>query len=1225
MGLTTIQGEGDTSNWLERVDSAWFELLSMAGDPLAAVDSVGVFALWVAIGVGVLGLTRETENGGGSSGTTDDDTPTGDVDGNAPLETLLEAMDTLEEGTYDIDVPTGRDDEYGLLAKRLDRLADSIRTRAADLERYRGYTDDLVDAVDDVFVLLEPDGTIRRWNESLVTSTSYTHEDVTSTNAFEFFDPDERERIRAAVETALETGYARVETDAIRRDGSTVRYEFVISRVEDPDGTALLAAVGRDVSDRNAQRQRLRERERQLSTLMHNVPGMVYRCRNEPTWPMEFVSQGCQELTGYQPDQLVDGSVVWADDVLVTDNTVLWDRVQWSIETGEPFQVTYEAETADGGRRWFKEQGRGVFDEAGDLQALEGVIIDVTDRVESERELERTSELLQQTQRLASVGGWEIDVRDGEPYDVLLTDETFRIRGLEPGDAIALEEGIEWYHPDDRPRVREAVERAIEDGVGYDLEARFHTEGGDQRWVRVIGDPIREDGNIVMLRGSLQDITERKERERTLARTREMLEQSQHIADVGGWVIELEDGEPTVGLWTDKAGEILGLEPNGSLSFDESMAFFHPDDRAEVHAAIERTIDTGTPYDLEVRIVPDDGRVRWVRTIGKRQTEDGEPGRLQGSIQDITTRKERELALQSLHEATRKLLQVDSISAAASLITETTETVLDVSGSCVYALDSETNTLDPIATSGGYSAYCDGEASIGASAGAGDSVLWETFLSGTQTVLDGAEVTGHSPAFGDRVEAGLVVPIGNHGVFVVAHDDVIDHETRRFAETLVATMEAAFDRLKSEADLRARDAELEAQNRRLSRQIQINDIIRAVDQSLIGATSQADIERTVCDRLSESEHVEFAWIGGIDVAETIVEPRAWAGQPDEYLDAVSLETDVDEPELAVATALTETSRVVSNVADDLQTPWRKAALTHDLSSCLAVPLRVEEYTYGVLAVYTDEPGAFGDLERTVFSELGETIANAITAVEARSALSAESHLELTLHIDGTDDVLARLAVDAGCQVIYEGLGRLSSDEAQLFVITEGASATAVTETLDELVTVMGYRRIGGDETSSDESEPERCHFEITVTGTPLPSRLIRHGGSPQSIRATESGIDVVVDVPTTADVREYVDTLGETYDHVELQARQHVDRAMHTRAQVVTELFDDLTKRQLEVLRTAYFAGFFDWPRESTGQDIADILEVSQPTINRHLRLAQQRLLTQLFERDGIGTGESQS
>ncbi|MFP9190483.1 PAS domain S-box protein [Natronosalvus vescus] len=1220
----TAHCDGDASRSLERVDSAWFELLSVAGDPLGAVDSVGVFALWIAISVGVLGLTRETGNGGGSSGNTDDGTPTGDVDGNDPLEALLEAIDTLEEGTYDIAVPTERADEYGLLGDRLEGLADSLRTRSADLERYRGYTDDLVDAVDDVFILLEPDGTIRRWNESLVASTSYTYEDVTSMNAFEFFGSDERTRVETAVETALETGHARIETDAVGVDGTVVPYEFVLSRVEDPDGTVLLAAVGRDVSDRNAHRQRLRERERQLSTLMHNIPGMVYRCRNEPTWPMEFVSQGCQELTGYRPDQLVDGSVVWADDVLVTDNSVLWEHVQGSLETRKPFQVTYEAETADGRRRWFKEQGRGVFDDAGTLEALEGVIIDVTDRVESERELERTSELLQQTQRVASVGGWEIDVHGGEPYDVLLTDETFRIRGLEPADSIPLEQGIEWYHPDDRHRVREAVYRAIEDGVSYDLEARLHTERGDQRWVRVIGDPVREDGEIVMLRGSLQDITERKERERTLTRTREMLEQSQHIADVGGWVIELEDGEPSVCQWTEKAAEIFGLEPEGSLEFDESIALIHPDDRAQVRTAFERTAATGDPHDLEVRIGTDTGQVRWIRTIGKRYTDDGEPSHLQGSIQDITTRKERELALQSLHETTRELLQVDSIPAAASLITETADGVLDVSGSCVYAFDSETNTLDPIASSGGFSGYCDGDVSIGA--GDGDSVLWETFLTGTQTVFDGAEVTSQSPVFGTRVEAGLVVPIGNHGVFVVAHDDVIDHETRRLAETLVATMEAAFDRLESEADLRTRDAELEAQNRRLSRQIQINDIIRTVDQSLIGASSQADIERTVCDRLSESEHVELAWIGGLNVAETVVEPRAWAGQPNEYLDAVSLETDVDEPELAVATALTETPAVVSNVADDLRTPWRKAALTHDLSSCLAVPLRVDEYTYGVLAVYTDEPGAFGDLERTVFSELGETIANAITAVEARSALSAESHLELTLHIDGTDDVLARLAADANCQVTYEGMGRHSSDEVHLFVITEGASAAAVTAILDDLVTVVGYRRIGGGETaSSDESEPERCHFEITVSGTPLASRLTRHGGSPQSIRATASGIDAVVDLPTTADVREFVDTLGETYDHVELQARQHVDRAMHTRAQVVTELFNDLTERQLEVLRTAYFAGFFDWPRESTGQDIADMLEVSQPTINRHLRFAQQRLLTQLFERDGVGTGGSRS
>jgi predicted DNA binding protein len=63
-------------------------------------------------------------------------------------------------------------------------------------------------------------------------------------------------------------------------------------------------------------------------------------------------------------------------------------------------------------------------------------------------------------------------------------------------------------------------------------------------------------------------------------------------------------------------------------------------------------------------------------------------------------------------------------------------------------------------------------------------------------------------------------------------------------------------------------------------------------------------------------------------------------------------------------------------------------------------------------------------------------------------------------------------------------------------------------------------------------------------------------------------------------------------------------------------VFDGLTERQQAVLRTAFFAGFFEWPRESTCEDVADLLGVSQPTVNRHLRHALSRLLQQLFEEE---------
>ncbi|MFB6299879.1 MAG: ATP-binding protein [Halobacteriales archaeon] len=153
----------------------------------------------------------------------------------------------------------------------------------------------------------------------------------------------------------------------------------------DEQYTILANRIRRAVAERNAQ-EALEERERQLTTLISNLPGMVYRSRNERGWPMDFVSDGCFELTGYEPEQLINGDVEWGTDIITSDHReLLWEAVQAALDERIPFEVTYEIETRDGETKWVWEQGRGVFDEEGEVVALEGFITDISDRKEREQ------------------------------------------------------------------------------------------------------------------------------------------------------------------------------------------------------------------------------------------------------------------------------------------------------------------------------------------------------------------------------------------------------------------------------------------------------------------------------------------------------------------------------------------------------------------------------------------------------------------------------------------------------------------------------------------------------------------------------------------------------------------------------------------------------------------------------------------------------------------------
>lgn len=144
-----------------------------------------------------------------------------------------------------------------------------------------------------------------------------------------------------------------------------------------------------------AAEQELRENERRLATLFRNLPGMAYRCRNDRNWTLEFVSEGCLDLTGYTSEALCDRrEVSYADLIVPEDRDRVWDEVQKAIARGAPFQLEYRIRRRDGLVRWVWEKGCGVNDESGRLICLEGVVFDVTQRKDTTRALERRNAIL---------------------------------------------------------------------------------------------------------------------------------------------------------------------------------------------------------------------------------------------------------------------------------------------------------------------------------------------------------------------------------------------------------------------------------------------------------------------------------------------------------------------------------------------------------------------------------------------------------------------------------------------------------------------------------------------------------------------------------------------------------------------------------------------------------------------------------------------------------------
>ncbi len=142
----------------------------------------------------------------------------------------------------------------------------------------------------------------------------------------------------------------------------------------------------------------LRESTRNLNNLMTNLPGMAYRCLNERGWPMVFISQGCMELTGFEPRELLrNGKVSYIGLIHKEDRKRVWEQMQENINRKQPFQLVYRIRTAANKEKWVWDRGVEIFSPVDGLLAVEGFITDITEQKLTQAALQKEHIALQRT------------------------------------------------------------------------------------------------------------------------------------------------------------------------------------------------------------------------------------------------------------------------------------------------------------------------------------------------------------------------------------------------------------------------------------------------------------------------------------------------------------------------------------------------------------------------------------------------------------------------------------------------------------------------------------------------------------------------------------------------------------------------------------------------------------------------------------------------------------
>jgi PAS domain S-box-containing protein len=336
----------------------------------------------------------------------------------AQVNKVTDAAAAVEQNCFNpqsLDDVSARPDELGRLARVFTQAMQTIKLRKQQLEREKSFSDMLIVSVPGVFFLSDPQGVLERWNARFQEVLGYSSQTIQSLSVLDTVVPEDREVIARHIELVIREGESITETQLLSKTGEKIPYYLTGRRII-IDNKPYILGMGLDISARKKAEQALEkanqelelkvaertasltESQRTLATLMSNLPGMAYRCLNDKQWNMIFVSEGCQSLTGYLPEDLINGHVVEYNQLIHSeDQSRVGQQVQEALSEKRAFQVTYRLFTQQGTEKWVWEQGQGIFNSEDEIEFIEGFITDISDWIRAEKALEQSNQELRQT------------------------------------------------------------------------------------------------------------------------------------------------------------------------------------------------------------------------------------------------------------------------------------------------------------------------------------------------------------------------------------------------------------------------------------------------------------------------------------------------------------------------------------------------------------------------------------------------------------------------------------------------------------------------------------------------------------------------------------------------------------------------------------------------------------------------------------------------------------
>jgi len=496
------------------------------------------------------------------------------------------------------------------------------------------------------------------------------------TKVRDMIHPDDREAVFRTAEEAIRSGTrADSEHRLFRPDGEMRVVHSLGYLKKNSDGRTQMFGTTQDITDR----KRVEEERQTLSSALQQSNARLEEAQrvahighyefnpleNQVTWSAEL----CR-IWGLSPvNGPIDMAVVF-EMVHPEDRECAARAVEEILRSGTYLKYEHRIVRPYGEVRFVQVLGTVKRDASGRAYELFGTCQDITDRKLAEQTLRRSQFYLSEGERLAHVGSWastNLGISWGDDLGLYWSDELYRIFGLDPKNgAPGLEQCLAYVHPQDRAFIAEKVKAMHEEHCICDVTHRIVRPDGEMRYIRVVSNPVVEQGAFKGYIGTTIDVTEQELLTQALRREQAYLTDAQSMAHIGSWVFNLITHKLLHS--SDENARLYGFDPSqGPISAERFFDTQHAEDAPHVNAALERAVREGTDFYLdEYRIHHTDGSIRFLRAIGHRNAS-GESGEYVGVTMDITERKRAEEERERLRQLEAELAHINRVNMMGEL------------------------------------------------------------------------------------------------------------------------------------------------------------------------------------------------------------------------------------------------------------------------------------------------------------------------------------------------------------------------------------------------------------------------------------------------------------------------------------------------------------------------------------------------------------------------------